>query len=51
MNTFLWSYLIVMIIAIVFLSYVNRTEIKHAFKVLAKELAEAGANAAYALRH
>lgn len=51
MNTFLYSYLVVILMAIIFLCYVHRATIKHAFKLLAKELAELGANAGHAMRH
>ena len=51
MNTFLYSYLVVIIIATVFLAYVHRAKLITAYKWLAKELAETGKNAGAVIRH
>jgi len=50
MNTFLYSYLVVMIVATIFLCYVHRAKIVKALKWFYKELQETGANAGNALR-
>ena len=51
MNTFMYSYLVVMIIATIFLSYVHRTTIAKSFKALYKVLEELGKGAGHAMRH
>ena len=51
MNTFMYSYLVVIIIATIFLCYVHRAKIAKSFKTLYKVLEELGKGAGHAMRY
>ncbi len=51
MNTFLYSYLVVMIIATIFLCYVHKAKIARSFRSVHKMLQELSKGAGYALRN